>query len=169
MKVYDNFLSYNEFKKIQDDLYSLNFPWYYSEGVVAKDDNYDQFFHFFYSHHMPRSEYIETIDPIVFRLKAVGLIRIKANLLTRTPTIIEHGMHIDIENNKKQSSYDGKTAIYYVNTNNGYTKFEDGTVVNSVENRCVVFDSSLRHTGTTCTDQKTRVVINFCYVEGNFD
>ena len=90
-------------------------------------------------------------------------------ILNENLNLINQKMNKEIENNKKQSSYDGKTAIYYVNTNNGYTKFEDGTVVNSVENRCVVFDSSLRHTGTTCTDQKTRVVINFCYVEGNFD
>ena len=53
------------------------------------------------------------------------------------------------------------TAILYVNSNNGYTLFEDGTKVESVENRIVLFDSNLRHTGTTCTEEKVRIVVNF--------
>ena len=55
------------------------------------------------------------------------------------------------------------TSIFYVNTNNGYTKFEDGTKVESVANRMVIFPSNMKHIGTSCTDEKTRVVINFNY------
>ena len=39
--------------------------------------------------------------------------------------------------------------------------------VESIENRFVTFPSHLHHTGTTCTDQKRRVVINFNYYESN--
>ncbi len=56
-----------------------------------------------------------------------------------------------------------KTSIFYVNTNNGYTKFEDGTIVESVANRMVIFPANIKHTGTTCSDEKRRVVINFNY------
>ena len=35
------------------------------------------------------------------------------------------------------------TSIFYVNTNNGYTKFEDGSIVESVANRMLIFDSNL--------------------------
>ena len=52
-----------------------------------------------------------------------------------------------------------------MNTNNGYTKFEDGTTVKSEANRMVTFPASMRHLGTTCTDQKIRVVINFNYLK----
>ena len=38
-----------------------------------------------------------------------------------------------------------------------------GKKIKSEENKYVEFDSSLKHTGTTCTDQKRRVVINFNY------
>ena len=50
-----------------------------------------------------------------------------------------------------------------MNTNNGYTKFEDGTKIESVANRMVSFPTNTQHKGTSCTDQKTRVVINFNY------
>ena len=52
-----------------------------------------------------------------------------------------------------------------MNTNNGYTKFEDGTKVESVANRLVTFPASMMHTGTSCTDKKIRIVINFNYME----
>jgi hypothetical protein len=53
--------------------------------------------------------------------------------------------------------------VYYINTNNGWTEFKKGGKVKSVENRMLIFDSSLEHMGVTCTDQKSRVVINFNY------
>ena len=53
------------------------------------------------------------------------------------------------------------TAIYYVNSNNGYTEFEDGTKVDSVRNRLVTFPSSMKHRGVSQTDTRTRMVINF--------
>ena len=50
-----------------------------------------------------------------------------------------------------------------MNTNNGYTIFEDGTKVESVANRMITFPANLKHTGTSCTDQQVRIVINFDY------
>ena len=51
--------------------------------------------------------------------------------------------------------------------NNGYSEFEDGTKVESVANRMVTFPANVKHTGTSCTDEKTRVVINFNYLIKN--
>ena len=51
-----------------------------------------------------------------------------------------------------------------MNTNNGYTEFENGTTVESEENRMVVFPAEMKHRGTSCTDKKIRVVINFNYL-----
>ena len=88
--------------------------------------------------------------------------KIKANLLTRTPNIIENTFHVDDvrpEEKLKQLT----TSIFYVNTNNGYTKFEDGTKVESIANRMVTFPTNMKHKGASCTDKRTRVVINFNY------
>ena len=59
-----------------------------------------------------------------------------------------------------------QTAIFYLNTNNGYTKFQDNTIqdVNSVANRLITFDGSLQHAGCSCTDQNVRVVLNINYI-----
>ena len=55
------------------------------------------------------------------------------------------------------------TAILYINTNNGYTKFKKGGKVKSVANRVVIFDSNLEHMGYACTNEKRRIVVNFNY------
>ena len=55
------------------------------------------------------------------------------------------------------------TAILYINTNNGWTKFKGGGKIKCVENRIVIFDSNIQHAGFTCTDKKRKVVVNFNY------
>jgi hypothetical protein len=61
------------------------------------------------------------------------------------------------------------TAIYYVNSTDGYTEFRDGTKVPSVENSMVVFPSYMEHTGTTCTDKRSRININMNYMPNHHD
>jgi hypothetical protein len=97
------------------------------------------------------------LTPFIDNLKPKALVRIKCNLTTRTHEIIEHGYHTD------QPFSNFKTGIYYLNDNNGYTKFEDGSKVESVANRYVEFDGNILHTGTTCTNSNYRIVINFNY------
>jgi len=89
------------------------------------------------------------------------LFKNKANLLTKTEKTIEHKMHIDYKSdiNKKIT-----TGILYINTNNGYTRFNKGKKINSFENKFITFNSNELHTGTTCTDENYRVVINFNYI-----
>jgi len=74
----------------------------------------------------------------------------------RTSKIVEHSFHIDVP-------FKCTTGILYLNSNDGYTSFEDGTKVESVENRFVTFDSGIKHSGTTCTNQKVRLVLNINY------
>ena len=51
-------------------------------------------------------------------------------------------------------------ALFSVNTNNGYTLFENGEKVVSVENQLVMFDGSIRHCSVAQTDENLRVNIN---------
>ena len=51
-----------------------------------------------------------------------------------------------------------------MNTNNGYTRFKKSKV-RSEENKMVIFNSKEEHTGSSCTDQEFRVVINFNYYD----
>ncbi len=121
-----------------------------------------QLVHVFYDNHSPLGSSFEILHPILQKLQPAALIRIKANLVMCRDSIIESDMHTDII----QGSTDDymKTSILYLNTCNGYTKFENGDVVESVANRLVTFPQYLRHCGTTCTDKPLRSVINFNYI-----
>ena len=57
------------------------------------------------------------------------------------------------------------TAILYINTNNGFTEFEDGVKVESIANRLVMFPSNFKHRGITQTDEQTRIMINFNFLK----
>ena len=87
------------------------------------------------------------------------LFKAKVNIRTRTSKIYGSEYHVDII--EKIEGH--KTAIYYLNTNDGYTLFKSGEKVKSVGNRLVVFDGQLYHYGTTCTDQNIRSVLNINY------
>ena len=164
MKIEDNFLKQEEFDKIQKLMGEPSpFPWFYADRIVFEDDvDKFQFIHAFYDNHMPMSPFSNELDSIINIIQPFSIVKIRAKLLTRTPEIVESTFHVDIplsEENLKQWT----TSIFYVNTNNGYTEFEDGTIVESVANRMITFPSNMKHTGTSCTDEKTRVVINFNY------
>ena len=55
------------------------------------------------------------------------------------------------------------TSIIYINTNNGYTKFKNGDIVESIRNRLVTFPAHLKYADSTCTDEEYRCIINLNY------
>ena len=56
------------------------------------------------------------------------------------------------------------TSIYYVNTNNGGTAFENGKFVKSEQNKIVTFPMNLKHRTIPHTDNNyERIVININY------
>jgi|TARA_R110000751_G_scaffold10905_1_gene39521 hypothetical protein len=164
INIYDNFVDKEYFKKIEDIFFrDKTFPWFVN-GVVA-NKAYKQFTHMFYVEHKPNSYYHEFLIPFYKQLKAKALIKVKANYLWKTEKIAEHGFHTDTAQHIKDHEADWKTALYYINTNNGYTKFENGKKVKSKANRLVIFPASVRHTGSTCTDKDERIVLNVNYYD----
>ena len=175
MELIDNFLDQKEFDKLQTSMMGGEFIWLYNDGIdigpndpeknkYPKVDDF-MFTHLFYFSGVMRSQDCGILLPIFEIINPISLWRIKANLLTRTSSIDEQTFHIDntdLEDSPEKLKH-WRTAIFYVNTNNGYTEFEDGTKVESVANRMVTFSANLKHRGTSCTDEKTRIVINFNY------
>tara|TARA_R100000995_G_scaffold80134_1_gene51692 strand:+ start:2460 stop:3002 length:543 start_codon:yes stop_codon:yes gene_type:complete len=159
-KVIDNFLDKNNLEKLEDQVMSAYMPWYFNDHVNIKGDDH---FQFVYGFVHPGGEpncnefMMNLLEPFAVKLKVKNFHRVKANLSTKTNKLIEHGMHTDRRNMK------GKTGIFYLNTCNGYTRLENGVKIKSKKNRFVEFDCNTRHTGSSCTDQKRRVVINFNY------
>ena len=168
IKIIDNFLPDYQFKQITSVLLGSYFPWYWNDKVLHPEaKNYNskdyQLVHTFFSNQFPNngnSDYYNLLknNSSFFSLLGVNqFFRIKANLNHRTVFHKGAGWHIDYEAYPEVKN----TAVYYLNTCNGYTKFKKGGKVKSVANRIVIFDSQLYHQLYTCTDQKRRVVMNF--------
>ena len=52
------------------------------------------------------------------------------------------------------------TLVYSVNTNNGYTEFQDGTIIPSIANQLLIFDGNMEHRSVSQTDIKNRMNLN---------
>ena len=161
-KVIDDFLDKKVFKEIQESiLENTYFPWYfsdYTDYLGEKGLDKGKYIHTFYENNNSNSKHYNLLLPIIEKLKCVSLIKIKINSTNCSNEITEGTYHVD---NKHKGT---TTAVYYINTNNGYTKFKKNKKkINSVENRMVIFDSSLKHLGTNTTNAKRRVVLNINY------
>ena len=88
-----------------------------------------------------------------------ALIRVKVNYYNSTPEVVEHCKHYDYP----AMPLPHKGAILYLNTNDGFTRLEDGTKIESIENRLLVFDASKMHNSTTTTSFEGRYNINVNY------
>tara|TARA_B100000929_G_C15431287_1_gene394762 strand:- start:254 stop:772 length:519 start_codon:yes stop_codon:yes gene_type:complete len=166
-EVIDNFLDQEDFKKILWSILSKDFNWNFNPGITTSVEpgiHNCQFVHEFYSWYIKKyyqdvkSPHFDILLPIIEKIKPKSLIKIKANLRTAVDNIFIPDFHTDVFDD-----YDSTTSIFYLNTNNGYTLFEDGTKVESVANRIITFPAQTRHTGVNCTNDKVRVVINFNY------
>ena len=165
IEIFDNYLNEEDFIKIKNIFIdNEKFPWHYTPGVAYPDEIKEidkfQFFNLMYRNDIGvKSSYYPDLMPLLNKINPKEILRVKANLGTRTPVHVEGGMHTD-------SKMKHTTAIFYLNTNNGYTKFENGTFVESVANRLVVFNSDLLHSGFSQTDENIRCLINLNYIGG---
>tara|TARA_Y100001963_G_C6566000_1_gene346610 strand:- start:145 stop:636 length:492 start_codon:yes stop_codon:yes gene_type:complete len=162
MKIIDDFLSIPDFDKLRQYLCGPNFPWYLQPHIANDKEGLDQFqfVHCFYNVTKPHlNNWSSILDPVVDTLKAKYIFRIKANCRPRTSQGVLSDYHTDMDLNQQ-------TAILYLNTNNGYTKFKDNSLkdVKSVANRLVSFYGGLEHCGSSCTDDHTRIVLNINYI-----
>ena len=158
MKIVDNFLPQDYFEYLQKMMLDHNFPWLYNAEVANRGEVNDHFYftHNLFDNYKPTSSIFEEFIPFFKQLEMNALIRARGLLYTNQGRQIAHEKHTDY-------NFPHKTVVFYMNTNNGYTEFEDDTKVESVENRIVFFDGSIPHNSSTCTDQKIRVVVSLNY------
>ena len=175
IEVKDTFLSDKDFNSIQDVILGNEFPWYYNEFITTDEekkigkewlDDY-QFIHVFYRDNQVSSDLFRILAPLVNKIEPVSILRVKANLGPRRENINKSSLHCDGDHSwgKREGAKGWYTSIFYLNTNNGYTYFEDGSKIHSRENRLVTFPCSMRHAGASCTDKKVRVVLNINYIK----
>ena len=158
--VKDNFLPSNEYEILKKEILGDYFPWYFHDTVATNNDN--EPLHFFWTHIFfdrekgISSSYYNTLFPILNKLNVKALIRVKANLYSNQGKIIEHHKHTDYP-------FKHKGALFSLSTCNGHTYFADNAKIKSVENRLILFNPSLLHHSSTCTDKNVRIniVINY--------
>jgi len=156
-QIIDNFLPNDVFNNLKNLVMGNNFPYHFQNTVEKKDSDDDKFYftHILYDEKI-NSPYFDLFKPIIDKLNPKKLIRMKINCYTRTEKLEEHKPHTDYP-------YENLGCVLSFNTCNGYTKFEDETKVNSIENRAVIFEANKPHNSTSCTDTQARFNININY------
>ena len=179
MEIIEDLLTVQEYDILEKFLIvGGGLPWTYLNykvfGPNEEDpDNY-QFVHPFYFQECNGqfqneiSPYFDSVLPILNHFDFIALHRVKGNLEPLKSKRHYSDFHYDwayTNGGKAIPSHTMTTAIYYVNTNDGYTEFEDGTKVQSVANRLVKFPSNTKHRGVSQTDTRIRCVINLNFFE----
>ena len=154
MKVIDNFLEQDKFNFFKKEVTSDYFPWYFNDKKVLNNNHPDNFQ--FVNIFNKDNTALPLLDVFKDKLNVTNFIRAKLNCTTRTSNIFKFKLHNDLDE-------DCMVSIFYLNTNNGYTEFETGEKIKSIENRLITFDNKLKHFGTTSTNTQTRIVLNMCY------
>jgi hypothetical protein len=156
-EIIDNALPRKEFENIKNFVLNPHFPWNLTPVVSNEKENLPISASYYFTHEFWSGFHTEpeaqAFAPILNKLECRAMMRIKGNLYPSTETIVHHMDHIDYE-------FSHRGAIFYLNTNNGLTVV-DGKPVESIENRLLIFDPTIPHHSTTCSDDKCRVNINF--------
>tara|TARA_Y100001973_G_scaffold82475_1_gene121934 strand:- start:205 stop:711 length:507 start_codon:yes stop_codon:yes gene_type:complete len=163
VKIFDNFLSSDDFATIKNNIFGHEFPWYYQDVVAYRSvpNDVEDYYHahILYQNDRVTSTWYENVYNLVIpKIREVSeyhsLIRIKVNSYAHSSIVKENEQHVDYD----FFSYGG---ILSLNTCNGFTRLSDDSKIDSVENRFHIFDSSKPHNSSTTSDCKRRVNINF--------
>ena len=165
----DNFLPQDIFDDMQSLLLNGDekqiMPWFYRFAIADYDDTEGFVFgnDIFNRGDIPdMSLYQEIGVPVISRLPMNYLIRIKVNCHTRqtlrgSENYPKCRFHTDTIRTKHT------VGILSINNCNGYTEFEDGTILESKENSIVIFDGAIKHRSVGQTVENIRVNININY------
>ena len=130
------------------------FPWFYMPHF---------FTHVFYERRgMEEDKLFKGINNTILArlekedMKDMDLLRVRANLHLKNPQpVFAEPLSADHFINQK-------VAIYYVNTNNGYTLLDEKIKIPSIKNSVLIFDGE-QHKAVSQTDENVRVIINIYY------
>ena len=103
------------------------------------------------------------IDILKDRLNVKQMSIMRATCTFATQENYVSSFHTDFNLHPYQEKM--RTAILYLNSNNGGTQIKDGQFVQSKANRIAIFPWEQEHAGVWCTDKKLRFVLNLNYTE----
>ena len=164
VQIFNNFLDQEVFLEIKKFIMSPRCQWRYVNYIAHKDgrdnDNDGYFVHSFKDCHpqtfedrYPESPHFPLIAKILDKIQYRNILRIRSSLYPRRDVQKSDPFHIDY-------NFPHRVCIFYVNTNNGYTMFENGEKIPSVENQLATFDGSEKHCSVVQTDTPARYIVN---------
>jgi len=164
VQIFNNFLDQEVFLEIKKFIMSPRCQWRYVNYIAHKDgrdnDNDGYFVHSFKDCHpqtfedrYPESPHFPLIAKILDKIQYQNILRIRSSLYPRRDVQKPDPFHIDY-------NFPHRVCIFYVNTNNGYTMFESGEKIPSVENQLATFDGSEKHCSVVQTDTPARYIVN---------
>ena len=169
LKGEDDFLNDIHLTQLDELINDTHFAWYFQKEHVEGADDGCWFSHIIYKANVPRSDlYVPVNEIFKDYLKYVSLLRITVNLLPRQETscIAIADFHTDFQDDPDiLDETKITTAIFYLNTNNGYTEFQGGDRIDCVRNRLIEFPSPIPHRAIGQTDVSKRVVFNFNFIK----
>jgi hypothetical protein len=159
IKEIKNFLTVEDFKKLQDSILNIDFPWRKRESMTKTDNNI-YFTHSFFNDGFINSDfyYGPLIKPILNKLNCKAVVEVRANMFLNK-LFINSGWHIDYD-------YDNITSILYLNTCNGGTELKINNKIKFIkaeENKMLIFPSKTYHRVCSSTDSDKRFIVNFNY------
>ena len=164
VQIFNNFLDQEVFLEIKKFIMSPRCQWRYVNYIAHKDgrdnDNDGYFVHSFKDCHpqtfedrYPESPHFPLIAKILDKIQYQNILRIRSSLYPRRDVQKPDPFHVDY-------NFPHRVCIFYVNTNNGYTMFESGEKILSVENQLATFDGSEKHCSVVQTDTSARYIVN---------
>ena len=160
LEIKDNFLDNKHLIQVDELIDDPYFAWYLHEEQVVGENDGCWFSHLIYEFDEPKSVFCDPVIKIFKNyLRYVYLYRITVNLLLKQENPSISAFHTDFGDEIKIT-----TAIFYLNTNNGYTEFENGDKIDCIRNRLIMFPVNTLHRAVGCTDVNKRIVLNFNFL-----
>ena len=176
IKIIDNFLDKDTNKKFNSILTGNKFNWHICKEMVEGDDSNWFFYHTGIEHgKKATSEFVyeQIFLPLINGVFYCRFMPSKYKLLQPDELCYRAKINYYPLNERFKKSmwhkdfhYEHMVAIYYVNSNNGYTELKDKGKIESVENRLVIFPGDIEHRAIGHTDTNARLNINLNYIIG---
>jgi len=177
IKIIDNLLTKSYLKDLQNYFLSQQCEWSYNDNLTG-DESYEVLGSFgftmrlhwnqmFINSHagtLSRALIFTALDKVIEIVQKPHLVvRARADMTLYNPSNHCHELHTDYP-------YEHTTAIFYLNTSDGNTLLYDRegkkllTEVEPIENRLLIFDGLLQHTGHSPSNHKSRVLVNMNFM-----
>ena len=161
--VYDDFLKADEFGHIKGYLGpDGEFPWKLGSRINNNDQRNDDMYFATNIYHSysgwTNNTNTKIFEFISSKIHIEALYRIKANMYfpSKTGKVIHHAPHIDAD-------FYHQGALFFLTTCDAPTTMADGTPIESIENRLLLFDPVTDHSSSSPTNAPFRQTINFNY------